>query len=409
MDWQEYRQKATAARNIQMGLQSAMVVGSAKQYVESVRQTQELEAQSRTQEQILASQRQAAAAQHQAAEAQKKILDSQQRLMAEAARQTAVLREARDAELEAKSQQMKYQFAVWRQTGDGQAYLDWERDAGEYLTYMRSLQTQVSEAEAADHERLSLLTENLRAELLKTHFEFSSAEARQSYERDCRRYGSYLTASKSEQTEKLRRTSRVIRVAVATVFLLACLGAITWAGARLLNFVTGGFADGSAGSWLMEVAKWTAIVGGVLGLGGLLWGNAVNARIPVPVPKPEQKHYGRTVYFTVTDSVAMREEYDTIIDVLERLGIDSPNGLADHIRKNRRFTLPYSLNALCGFDVPAKITEVERFIEAAPAEMPTEFPDLPMPLFTEAAVNEQLAIAPVVHGQQVLMEAAAQV
>jgi hypothetical protein len=33
--------------------------------------------------------------------------------MAEAGKQTTVLRETRDAELEAKSQQRKYQFAIW--------------------------------------------------------------------------------------------------------------------------------------------------------------------------------------------------------------------------------------------------------------------------------------------------------
>jgi CCR4-NOT transcriptional regulation complex NOT5 subunit len=114
------------------------------------------------------------------------------------------------------------------------------------------------------------------------------------------------------------------------------------------------------------------------------------------------------VYCTITDSAELRSEYDDVVAELKRMNIDLPKGLPNHIPSNRKFTLPYSLNKLCGFNVSAKITEIERFIESAPRELPTSFPDLPMPLFSGTKVSERLAIAPVVYSQQVIIETAEQ-
>lgn len=415
MDWQEYREKATAARNTQTSLQNALVVGSAMQYVESLHQSNEMRAQTRSQQQILDSQRdataaqqQAAAAQQEAAAAQRKILASQERLMAEAGRQTAVLRETRDAELEAKSQQIKYQFAMWRQTGDGQAYLAWENDAGEYLTYMQSIQTHVAEAETRDHQRLGLMTDNLRMELKKTQFAYKSEEAKQLYEQALARHEETRAESKSDKAKSMQRTVNVVST-VATIFgVIAVLAGLTWVVCQAFNFLVGIFVDPPIASWLPWAAVWVGLGCAVFGVAGWILLSTLEPKIPRPSKRPSRSDYGCVKPVTVSDRPELRKEYDKICAALRSLGVKEPKDLAGHIRKGQRFTLPYSLNALCGFDVGAKIAEVERFIESAPRELPTEFPDLPMPRFTAAKVNEQLAIAPVVHGQQVLMETAEQ-
>lgn len=415
MDWQEYREKATAARNAQTSLQGALVVGSAMQYVESLHQTNELQEQTRAQQQILDSQRQATAAQQQAAvaqqqaaEAQKMILASQERLMAEAGRQTAVLRETRDAELEAKSQQIRYQFAMWRQTGDGQAYLAWESDAGEYLTYMRSIQAHVAEAETRDHQRLGLLTDNLRTELKTTYFAYKSKEARQSYERNLAWHEKTLAESKSGKAKSMQETADMVSGSAAIFGMIAGLAGLVWVVFQVINFLVGIFTDPPIAAWLTWTVVWVGVGGVVLGVAGWIWSNTLERRVPQPSEMPSRSHYGQVKQVSVSDSPELRTEYDSIIGALKMLGIRAPEDLAAHIRRGQRFALPYSMDALCGFDVSAKITEVERFIESAPRELPTTFPDLPMPRFTNVSVNEQLAIAPVVHGQQVLMETAEQ-
>jgi hypothetical protein len=121
--------------------------------------------------------------------------------------------------------------------------LAWESDAGEYIAYLRSIQTHAAEAETADHQRLTDLTDKLRTGSLKTYFAFSSDQAMKSYEHDLQRYEESLAASESENDQKRKAAAAGIQAGSTALGIVAFLAGLIWAGSHIINFVIGFFSD----------------------------------------------------------------------------------------------------------------------------------------------------------------------